>query len=242
MKQLAWIGAAVMAVLLAGCWTAYETPQAELNQANHFDMNLKLEGFTLESLQQTGFTTGTASATAYNWRTNDTVSASGSSMSANYEYRPDNVFANSVTDVFENLGFNIRSDSPELVIAGRIGRGGFPWNSWQLWVRDAPLFLIAIPTFGMVISCPRINDAELIVYDCSGKRLANYYAEQGYYALSFAFPFANFANEKAYEWYGDRKAAQFAMIDCLNQFLADLHNGKFNQAIATAKEHYASHK
>ena len=58
------------------------------------------------------------------------------------------------------------------------------------------------------------------------------------HVFSLAFPFANFANEKAYRWYGDKQAAQFAMADCLNQFLADLKSGKFNEAIEKAKAHY----
>lgn len=225
--------------LLAGCWTVYETPAVALDRSQKFDLNLRLEGFTLTTLQQTGFSSSTANATAYDWQTNSTVNAFGTSTTAHYAYRPDESFSYLVTDAFETLGFNIRSDSPELVLAGRIGDGRFPWKSWQLWVRDAPLFLVAIPTFGMVISCPRVNDAVIIVYDRSGKRIADYYAEQQYYSLSFGFPFANFFNNKAYEWYGDRRAAQFAMADCLNQFLADLKSGKFNEAIEKAKAHYA---
>lgn len=243
MKQLAWLGAVATVVLLSGCWTIYETPQTEkLDRSKHFDMNLKLEGFARQTLQQTGFTTGTTSATAYNWKTNSTVSASGNSSYAHYEYRPDESFANAVTDVFENLGFNIRSDSPELVLAGRIGKNGHhPTDHGHFWYRDVPIFILSLPLGFMINSAPRINDAELIVYDLSGKRLANYYSEQEYYTFSIAFPFANLFNEKIYaDLYIDNRAAEFALVVCLNQFFADLKNGKFDQAVRSAKEHYAA--
>ena len=138
--------------------------------------------------------------------------------------------------MFETRGFNIQSEYPELTLVARIGDGHYPWNSWQLWVRDLPLFLIAIPTMGAVISCPRVNNVELLVYDYSGKRIADYTSEKSYYALSIAFPFANFANSKDYSWYGDRKSTEFALIDCVNQFFMDLQVGKFKEAIQSAKE------
>ena len=221
----------VISLLLSGCWTIYETPPVALDCSQKFDLNLKLEGFELVSLRQTGFSNSSGSATAYSWQNNSTATAYGNSTTAHYEYRPDDTFAYSVTDTFELLGFNIRSDNPELTLVGRIGSGHFPWKSWGLWLRDAPIFLIAIPTLGSVISCTRENDAQMLVYDRSGKRIASYTGEQSYNAFSVAFPFANFGNEKAYEWYGDRKAAEFSLMDCVSQFLVDLKAGKFDNYI-----------
>ena len=225
--------------LLAGCWTVYETPAVALDRSQKFDLNLRLEGFTLTTLQQTGFSSSTANATAYDWQTNTTVTAHGNSTTAHYEYRPDESFSYLVTDVFETLGFNIRSDSPELVLAGRIGDGRFDWSDPWLYLRDGMAALISFPTFMMIGSYERLNDARILIYDINGKRIADYYSEKNCYVFSLAFPFANFANEKAYRWYGDKQAAQFAMADCLNQFLADLKSGKFNEAIEKAKAHYA---
>ena len=65
--------------LLAGCWTVYETPAVALDRSQKFDLNLRLEGFTLTTLQQTGFSSSTANATAYDWQTNSTVNAFGTS-------------------------------------------------------------------------------------------------------------------------------------------------------------------
>lgn len=218
-------------LFLMGCCTVHETEAPRVNALKQFDLKLCLKGFELVSLQQTGFSTASGSGTAYNWKTNSTIAAHGSSVIAHYGYCPDDVFSDSVSDMFESLGFNIKSNNPDLTLVGRVGVGGFPWASWGFWLRDAPVFLIAVPTIGMVISCTRENRVELIVYDQSGKRLTSYASEQRYHSFSVGFPFANFANNKTYEWYGDRKAAQFALIDCVNEFIFDLSHARFDKNI-----------
>ena len=171
--------------LLAGCWTVYETPAVALDRSQKFDLNLRLEGFTLTTLQQTGFSSSTANATAYDWQTNTTVTAHGNSTTAHYEYRPDESFSYLVTDVFETLGFNIRSDSPELVLAGRIGDGRFDWSDPWLYLRDGMAALISFPTFMMIGSYERLNDARILIYDINGKRIADYYSEKNCYVSQF---------------------------------------------------------
>jgi lipoprotein len=226
----------VISLLLSGCWTIYETPPVALDCSQKFDLNLKLEGFELVSLRQTGFSNSSGSATAYSWQNNSTATAYGNSTTAHYEYRPDDTFAYSVTDTFESLGFNIRSDNPELTLVGRIGSGRFDWGSPWLYLRDGLALLVAFPTFMMIGSYERFNDVRVLVYDIEGKKIADYYSKKSCYVFSLAFPFANFGNEKAYEWYGDRKAAEFSLMDCVNQFLADLKAGKFDNYIKKSKE------
>ncbi len=230
MKQT-WI-LIVFCILMNGCKTISETEAPHVSSAEKIGIAVRLEGFQLESLQKTGVNVGSTNATAYNWKTNSTVTAYGSTTSAQYEYRPDNVFSNIVTDAFENTGINIRSNNPKLVLVGRIGKGRFPWTSAAFWYRDAPVFLLAIPTFASVLSCTRENDVTIIVYDCSGNRLKKYSSTQTYNSFSIGFPFANFANDKAYEWYGDRKSAEFAFLDCLKSFLHDVKNGYFAKQLA----------
>jgi hypothetical protein len=67
--------------------------------------------------------------------------------------------------------------------------------------------------------------ATLIVYSKDGKRLKEYYSSARYHAAGIGFPFALFANEKMYESYGDRMAAKFALIKCVNEFIQDYNNG-----------------
>lgn len=221
---------------LTGCWTVYETPPAQLNRIQYFPLNLRLEGFSLETLQQTGADISTANATAYNWRTNSSVSAYGNSVSTHYEYRPDEAFSNSIIDAFESLGFNVRSDSPDLVLVGRFGNGWLNWRDPWLYLRDGMALLVSIPTFSAVGSYEMFNDARILVYNTKGRKIADYYSEKSCYVFSLAFPFANIANAKAYGAYGRRRATQFALIDCLNQFLADLESGRFKQEIKPAFE------
>lgn len=236
------LAAAIVAAFLSGCCTVYETEGLKLDRAQTFDMNLKLEGFELRSLQKTGTYMGTTTASAYNYQTNAYVSGNANTVGSIYQMCPDEGFANGAADAFETLGFNIRSEHPDLILSGRIGGGRFPWNSWEFWIRDVPVFFVALPAVMTVLSCTRENDAEMIVYDRSGKRLATYSGEHEYTAFSIGFPFANFANPKAYEWYGDRQAAGFSLADCLNQFTADLKAGKFDQNIKAAKAKYKEKK
>jgi len=238
MNRLIEAGAVLaLAMFLSGCCTVYETDPPVLDKSNKFNLNLKLEGFELVSLRPSGVSFGSGSATAYNWKTGTTATAYGNSTAAYYEYCPDGEFANSTADLFEALGFNIRSQHPDLIIVGRVGNGGFPWKSGLFWARDVPVFLVAVPTAMAVLSCTRENDVEVIVYGVLGKRVASYYSKKEYTAFSIGFPFANFANSKAYEWFGDRQSAFFALIDCVNQFSEDLKKGKFNQIVKIKGAH-----
>lgn len=235
-----WIPAiAIVILFLNGCWTVSETESPTLRVGQNFDLNLRLEGFEYLLLQSSGAYTESTTASAYNYRSNAFATGSSTTSGRTYEYRPDTGFANAFADSFEEMGFNIRSDKPHLVLAARTGSGGFASEEPHFYYQDIPLFLVALATLGSTISCTRENDAQVIVYNLSGKRVAEYYSEKIYNAVSIGFPLANFANSKAYEWYGDREAVCFALIDCINQFTADLQQGRFDTAISNANTQYA---
>lgn len=215
----------VLAIFLGGCATIYETDSPKISANKRFNLTLKLDGFQLISLQHTGTDFGSANATAYNWNTNTTVTATGSAVVQHYGYRPDPNFNDFVVDSLEGMGFNLRGGNPDYVLYGRVGSGRFPWNEASFYYCEAPTFLFAIVTFGVALSCARENDVSLLVYDRSGARVAKYTKKQFYRSFSIGVPFAYLANDKAFEWYGDRKAAEFAFLDCLNMFIRDLENG-----------------
>lgn len=219
------------ALLVSGCATIHETSPPPIDLSQKIDMNLRTEGFELLTLQQTGSYHGASYGGAYNYQTGAYVSGNTSTIGNIYERQKDCGFSDFTSDAFEKLGFNIRSNKPDLILVGRVGNGRFPWNAPALYYRDFPVFIFAVATLGSVISCTRENNIQVIVYSADGKRLKEYYACQSYNAFSIAFPFANFANEKAYEWYGDRQSASFALIDCINQFVTDCKSGYFNEVI-----------
>lgn len=221
----------LVALLLSGCAVIHETTPPEIDLSQKINLNLKIEGFELMTLQQTGSYCGNSYGSAYNYQTGASASGSTATTGHIYEQKRDIVFSNHTIDAFETLGFNIRSNKPDLILVGRVGNGRFPWSDPAFYYRDFPVFIFAIATFGSTISCTRENDTQIIAYSTEGKRLKEYYSCQKYNAFSIAFPFANFANDKAYEWYGDRQATSFALTDCINQFIVDCKSGYYNDTI-----------
>ena len=225
MKYLLLTIASVCMFVLSGCMTVCETESPSVAVKFSSEAKLHLEGFQLQTLQATQHHVGYSTASAYNFKTNSWASGSGSYSGTTYERLPDEYFSTIVKDTFEFAGANIRTNAPHLTIEGRIGNGHFIWSAPAMWYRDAPIFIFAVCTFGMAISCERENDVRLIVYSKDGKRLKEYYNSARYHAAGIGFPFALFANEKMYESYGDRMAAKFALIKCINEFILDYNNG-----------------
>lgn len=227
MKYFLLMIAGVCLFLLNGCVTVCETESPALTAKFSPETRLRLEGFQLMIWQATQRHVGHSSAAVYDYRTNSWTTGSGSYSGTTYDHVPDEQFSSVVTDIFELSGANIRTDTPDLTIEGRIGGGHYIWSSPAMWYRDVPIFIVTLCTFGMAISSERENDVRLIVYGKNGRRLKEYYASAKYHAAVIGFPFASFANEKIYDAYEDRMATKFALIQCVNAFIQDWNNGFF---------------
>lgn len=221
-------------VLLTGCCIIKETPPAKLDLSNKFNLNLRLDGFEIMTLQQTGTYVGSGFGSSYNYRTGSYSSGSSVITAGKYEYRVDKNFTGEISDLFEMLGFNIKSDAPQLILEARLGQGHYPWDKGTLYYRDAPLNLICMLTMGVTVSLERVTDVQIIVYATNGKRLKEYFSEKSHYAFSIGFPFANFANPKAYNWYGDQASLKLAVVDCINQFTTDLREKAFSKELVSS--------
>ena len=227
MKYISLLIAGVCLFLLNGCVTVCETESPALTAKFSPETRLRLEGFQLMIWQATQRHVGHSSATVYDYRTNSWTTGSGSYSGTTYDRVQDEKFSSIVTDVFELSGANIRTDAPDLTIEGRIGDGHYIWSSPAMWYRDVPIFIVTLCTFGMAISSERENDVRLIVYGKDGRRLKEYYTAARHHAAVIGFPIAAFANEKIHDAYGDRMAAKFALIQCVNAFVQDYNNGSF---------------
>lgn len=97
-----------------------------------------------------------------------------------------------------------------------------------MWYRDAPIFVVSVCTFGMVMSKERENNVSLLIYNKEGKRLKEYSAVARYHTSGFGLPFSYLVNDKIHAWYCDRMAAKFALIKCMNEFIRDYNNGFYN--------------
>ena len=77
----------------------------------------------------------------------------------------------------------------------------------------------------MVISKEREVVVNLLVYNKAGKRIKEYSASEIYYTAGIGFPLALLYTENMRTWYCDRKAAEFALIKCMNEFIRDYNSG-----------------
>lgn len=227
--------AMICMLVSTGCITVYESDEPVVSKKFASDIKLRLEGFQLKSLQPTQFHTGYASTSTYNYQSGKWTTGGGTYSGTTYEFLPDENFSMIVKDAFELAGANIKASNMDLMIDGRIGNGRFMWKKPQLWYRDAPIFLFAVCTFGMALSCERENDVRLIVYNEEGKRVKEYYATASYHAVGIGLPLALFSNEKMYEYYGDRQAAKFALIKCINEFITDWNKGFYKTSASSKK-------
>ena len=227
MKYFLMAAASVCVLVLTGCMSVSEPAAPALTGKFVTEAKLHLEGFQLYSVREKQHHVGNSYFTAYNFKTNSWLLGDETYSGTTYERMLDEKFPEIVKDVFESSGANIRSDTPQLKIEGRIGDGRFMWSSPAMWYRDAPVFVVSLCTLGMVITRERENDVKLIVYNTNGKRLKEYRATETYYTSGFGLPLSGMINDKVRSWYCDRKAAEFALIKCVNEFIRDYNNGLF---------------
>ncbi|MBO7327236.1 MAG: hypothetical protein J6W00_00520 [Lentisphaeria bacterium] len=227
MKLYLMITASVCMLVLTGCMSVSEPESPALTEKFSADIQLHLEGFQLYSVREKQHRVGNSYFTAYNFKTDSWLLGDGSYSETTYERMLDDKFPGIVKDIFESAGANIRGNTPRLKIEGRIGDGRFMWSSPAMWYRDAPVFIVSVCTFGMVITRERENDVRLIVYNTKGKRLKEYHATETYYTYGFGLPISGMINDKVRSWYCDRMAAKFALIKCVNEFIRDWNKGLF---------------
>lgn len=104
------------------------------------DVQIHLEGFQLYSVREKQYTAGSSYFTAYNFKNDSWLTGSDSYSGTTYERLLDEKFPEIVKDVFESSGANIRTGTPKLTVAGRIGDGHYMWSSPAMWYRDVPIF------------------------------------------------------------------------------------------------------
>lgn len=229
MKFLSLVFATFYILFFSGCMTVHETPMPTVDARLCSNVKLALEDFQFYVVRATQHHYGYANTSYHNPRIGGWASGTGSYYGATYQRVPDDDFTRAVRDLFEFVGANTRGGTPTLIIEGRIGDGHYMWNSSAMWYRDVPVFIFALCSCAMTISCERENSVRMIVYDKNGNRLKEYYNEASYHAFSIGLPFTLFANPKAYETYGDKMAAMFALIKCVNDFVQDYNTGYYKQ-------------
>ena len=227
MNSLLMITASLCLLVLTGCMSVSEPKSPALTEKFAADAMLSLEGFQLYSVREKQHHVGSSYFTAYNFKTDSWLIGDDSYSGTTYERMLDDKFPGIVKDIFETAGANIRSNTPQLKIEGRIGNGRFMWSAPEMWYRDAPVFVLSVFTLGMVITRERENDVRLIVYNTKGKRLKEYHVTETYYTSGFGLPISGLINEKVRSWYCDRMAAKFALIKCVNAFVRDWNKGLF---------------
>ena len=171
MKSLLLITASVCLLVLTGCMSVNEPEAPALTEKFSGDIQLNLEGFQLYSVREKQHHVGSSYFTAYNFKTDSWLLGDESYSGTTYERMLDDKFPAIVKDIFESAGANIRSNTPQLKLEGRIGDGRFMWSAPEMWYRDVPVFIVSVCTLGMVITRERENDVILIVYNTKGKRL-----------------------------------------------------------------------
>ena len=227
MKLFLIAASSVCMLVLCGCMSVSEPEAPVVAEKFSDEVQLHLEGFQLYSVREKQHRDGRSVFTGYNFKNDSWLLGDGSYSETTYERMLDDRFPGIVKDIFENAGANIRAENVQLNIEGRIGDGRYMWSSGAMWYRDAPIFVVSVCTFGMVISRERENDVRLIVYNTKGKRLKEYRATETYYTSGFGFPFAYLVTDKIRAWYCDRMAAKFALIKCMNEFIRDYNSGVY---------------
>lgn len=238
-RQLLPLGTILMTLVLNGCITLNETSfvQPEAIKLSEV-LNVRVEGFGFLGLQEVSGYIGHAGYT-HNYDS-DTRNALITSSSypyrgfRNYIYAPDRGFSDAVLDSFEQLGYNVQSQEPLLLIKGRVNKGIYDVSHLG-W--DVPVNILGVITLFSVWSSTYINDASLIVYDLKGNRLASYRAGHSCNVAVLSLPFGTLFDRRINDdSYIRQKAGFAAVMDCIYSFQQDMQNGKFNQVITETRK------
>lgn len=217
--------------LLSGCVRLYETPLRPLNKSQipADSVSVRLRGFGMTTREvvgsSVGFSSATASGTAYNYQTGNMVgyNAYGSGTSSSLQFgdkQSEDVFMFTRNEL-EERGFYLQANNPDFILEGQLGGPYTKFGCWNFWL-EAPFVLGTIFTY---YSLPSEGWCDLRVYDSSGRFIKSYHAEELRLYRQIGIPYFAVFNDEALSPFARRRVVYSAVNNCLNQFFEDLQNG-----------------
>ncbi|MEI8205252.1 MAG: hypothetical protein WCG03_00075 [Kiritimatiellales bacterium] len=225
----------VLFPFLTGCVRLYETPLLPLNKSQipSDSVTVRLSGFGMITREvvgsSIGFSSATASGTAYNYKTGNMVgyNASGSGTSSSLQFgdkQSEDVFMFTRNEL-ECAGLYLQAQYPDFVLEGTLG-GPYTKFNHNFWL-EAPFVIGTIFTY---YSLPSEGWCDLRVYDSSGRFLKSYHAEELRLYRQIGIPYFSVFNKEAMSPFARRRVIYSAVNNCLNQFFTDLQQGKIKPA------------